>query len=232
MSSHFFISDAHLGSRIQEAEQRLAQFLYSIKNRAESLYILGDLFEFWFEYRQVVPSAGLGVVAPLAALRRAGTRVVFLRGNHDVWYKGVLKREFGFEGFYDELCEVIDGKRVFLCHGDALDKQLIPRLFRRLMRSKVDAGLYSIPHPDVGVGLARWIARRSRERGAKPTLIEAMRGFAQTKIEQGFDVVIMGHSHIPEILEFDKGVYLNTGDWIKNFTFGLIENGRVNLKWF
>ena len=232
MSRHFFISDAHLGSRTQGAARRLAEFLDGIRNRADSIYILGDLFEFWFEYYRVVPGAGLGILAQLAELRRAGTRVVFLRGNHDVWYKGVLKREFGFEGFYDELSELVDGKRVFLLHGDALDRQLVPRLFWSLMRSRVNASLFSILHPDIGIGLARWIARRSRERGAKPVLVAAMRDFARSRIKEGFDIVIMGHSHIPEILELNNGVYLNIGDWLKNFTYGLIENGRVSLERF
>ena len=232
MSRHFFISDAHLGSRQPLAEKRLVDFLLSIRGRADGLYILGDLFEFWFEYYRVVPGAGLGILAQLAELRRRGTRVVFLRGNHDVWYQGVLKREFGFEGFYDELSEVVDGKRVFLLHGDVLDRQLVPRWFRSLMRSRVNATLFSILHPDIGIGLARWIARKSREKGAKPELVERMRDFARSKIKEGFDIVIMGHSHIPEILELNNGVYLNIGDWLKNFTYGLIENSRVSLERF
>lgn len=232
MSGHFFISDAHLGSRAPEAEKRLADFLVSIKGRAGSLYILGDLFEFWFGYKRVMPRAGLGILSKVAELKRNGTRVILFKGNHDVWFDEALKKEFGFEGFYDELETEIDGKRVFLIHGDALDKELIPRFFRSLMKSRLNARLFSLLHPDIGIGLARWIARKSREKGAKRSLVEGMRGFAKDKIRQGFDVVIIGHSHIPERLEFEKGVYLNIGDWVKSFTYGLIDNGRVSLERF
>ncbi|MEO0071602.1 MAG: UDP-2,3-diacylglucosamine diphosphatase [candidate division WOR-3 bacterium] len=232
MSGYFFISDAHLGSRTPAAERRLADFLSSIKGRASSLYILGDLFEFWFSYRRVVPSAGLGVLSQIAELRRNGTKVVLFKGNHDVWFDGRLKEELGFEGFYDELEIEIDGKRIFLMHGDVLDKGFVPKVFRSLMRNRFNARLFSLLHPDVGVGLARWIARKSREKGAKPSLVEAMRSFAKEKIDAGYDFVIMGHSHIPERVEFERGVYLNIGDWVKSFTYGLVENGRVSLERF
>ncbi|MEO0067709.1 MAG: UDP-2,3-diacylglucosamine diphosphatase [candidate division WOR-3 bacterium] len=232
MSGHFFISDAHLGSRTPAAERRLADFLSSIKGRASSLYILGDLFEFWFSYKRVMPSAGLGILSQIAELRRNGTRVILFKGNHDVWLDERLKQELGFEGFYDELETEIDGKRVFLMHGDALDKEFLPRVFRSLMRSRLNARLFSLLHPDIGIGLARWIARKSREKGAKPSLVLGMQGFAKDKISQGFDFVIMGHSHIPERLEFEGGIYLNIGDWVKSFTYGLLDNGRLSLERF
>ncbi len=211
------------------AEKRLGEFLFSIRGRADSLYILGDLFEFWFEYHRVVPFAGMGVLAQLAELQRLGTRVVFLRGNHDVWYQGVLKREFGFDGFYDELRVVIDGKRVFMMHGDALDRNFVPKVFRFLMRNRLNSRLFSLLHPDIGIGMARWIARRSREM-VRPMLADDMRNFARQRIEEGFDLVVMGHSHLPELVQFGEGFYLNTGDWLGNFTYGVLEDGKVSLE--
>jgi len=230
LSRHFFISDAHLGSRQPLAEKRLADFLLSIRGRADGLYILGDLFEFWFEYRRVIPKCGLRVLSILAELRSSGTRVVLFKGNHDVWYRGFLQQELGLDGFYDELVEIIDGKRVFMMHGDALDRNLAPRVFRFLMRNRVNGLLFSALHPDIGIGMARWIARKSREQGVKPELVARMRDFAEQKLRSGFDVVVMGHSHIPERCEFGNGVYLNTGDWVRSFSYGCIDGGQVKLE--
>lgn len=230
MSGHFFISDVHLGSRQPEAERRLTDFLVSLKGRAAALYILGDLFEFWFEYQRVIPKSGLKVLALLAELRSSGMRVFLLRGNHDIWFRGFLQQELGLEGFQDEMSIEIDGRRVFLTHGDALDRGLIPRVFRLLMRSRINGALFSLLHPDLGIGLARYIARRSREQGAKPALLSALREFAQYKIAHGYQVVIMGHSHVPERVEYPGGIYLNVGDWLRNFTYGLLENGAVRLE--
>ncbi|MGC8797534.1 MAG: UDP-2,3-diacylglucosamine diphosphatase [candidate division WOR-3 bacterium] len=227
---YFFISDAHLGSRQAAAECRLADFLKSLQGRAAGLYILGDLFEFWFEYRRVIPKAGLKIIGLLSALRSSGTAVVLLKGNHDVWFRGVLEQELGLGGFYDELSVELEGRRVFMTHGDGLDKSLVPRVFRGLMRNRINGALFSLVHPDIGVGAARWIARKSREQGAKPALVKAMRQFAQSKLAAGYDVVIMGHSHIPERVEFEKGVYLNLGDWVQNFTYGVIAEGAVRLE--
>ncbi len=230
MSGHFFISDVHLGSRQADAERRLIDFLASLRGRAAALYILGDLFEFWFEYQRVIPMSGLRVLALLTELRSSGTRVFLLRGNHDVWFRGFLQQELGLEGFPDEMSIEVEGCRVFVAHGDALDRNFIPRVFRRLMRSRINGALFSLLHPDIGIGVARYIARRSRAQGAKPELVTALREFARCKIADGYQVVIMGHSHIPERVEFPGGVYLNVGDWLRNFTYGLLENGTVRLE--
>ncbi|MEO0079899.1 MAG: UDP-2,3-diacylglucosamine diphosphatase [candidate division WOR-3 bacterium] len=233
MSARYFISDAHIGAGFSGAEQRLNRFLEAIQGRADGLYILGDLFEFWFEYQRVVPRHGLRILGRLADLHQSGTKVVFLRGNHDYWLGYFLKREFGMIVAGDELAETVDGHRVYLTHGDGIDRGVVARLFRRLVRSRLNSSLYSLLHPDIGIGLARWVAGRSRELGAKLYLQEAMARFAERKIiKEGFEIVIMGHSHLPEERIFGNGRYLNIGDWVKNFTYGLIQDGRVSLERF
>lgn len=230
MDSYFFISDAHLGSHQPETERRLTDFLLSLKGRAKGLYILGDLFEFWFEYQRVIPKSGLKVLAVLNELHSAGTRVVFLKGNHDVWFRGVLSQELGIEGFYDHLTEEIEGKRVFMTHGDLLDRNCIPKFFRGLMRNRLNGMLFSLLHPDIGIGIARYIARKSREQKAKPDVVKVMRGFARRRIAEGCEVVVMGHSHIPERIEFGRGVYINVGDWLNHFTYCRLAEGKVFLE--
>ena len=180
MSAHYFVSDAHIGGGNPDAEQRLFRFLESIRGKAESLYILGDLFEFWFEYGRAIPKPGFRALAELAELRRTGTRIGYLKGNHDFWFKDFWRRELGAEAA-DEMEVKLDGKRVFLAHGDRLDRAFVPQFFRILMRSRLNGWLYSLLHPDIGIGLANSVARMSRAEGAKPSLVEDMATFVRTR---------------------------------------------------
>lgn len=231
MSAHYFVSDAHIGARPGQSEARLLSFLETIRGRADSLYLLGDLFEFWFEYRHAIPKQGFRLLSVLAELRRQGTTIGYLKGNHDFRFEDFLARELGAEAA-DELDVMIDGRRVYLAHGDALDCGFVPRLFRGLARSRVNCALYSLLHPDLGIGLAHRVALLSRDLGAKPYLQEAMARFAFGKLTTGFDIVIMGHSHVPETRQLGQGVYVNIGDWVQNFTYGRIEDGSVTLERF
>jgi UDP-2,3-diacylglucosamine hydrolase len=231
LSAHYFVSDAHIGGGSPDAEQRLFRFLESIRGKAESLYILGDLFEFWFEYGQAIPKQGFRALAELAELRRTGTGIGYLKGNHDFWFKDFWRRELGAEAT-DELDVVLDGKRVFLAHGDMLDRAAVPQVFRVLMRSRLNGWLYSLLHPDLGIGLAQAVARASRVRSTRPGLVEDMARSAGGKLESGFDIVIMGHSHVPEVRQLGNGVYLNVGDWLTHFTYGVIRDGVPSLEVF
>lgn len=231
MSAHYFVSDAHIGGSSPEAEERLFRFLESLRGKAESLYILGDLFEFWFEYGRAIPKPGFRALAELAELRRTGTRIGYLKGNHDFWFKDFWLRELGAVAA-DELDVTLDGKRVFLAHGDTLDRAIVPRVFRILMRSRLDGWLYSLLHPDIGIGLALAVARFSRVKGVKPSLLEDMARYAGGKLASGFDIVIMGHSHLPEFKQLGNGVYLNVGDWMTHFTYGVIRDGVPSLEVF
>ncbi|MEO0077432.1 MAG: UDP-2,3-diacylglucosamine diphosphatase [candidate division WOR-3 bacterium] len=231
MSAHYFVSDAHIGAQPGRSEARLLSFLKTIRNEAESVYLLGDLFEFWLEYRHAVPRHGFSLLSVLAEMHRQGTSISYLKGNHDFGLGEFLSRELGAV-VADELDLTIDGRRVYLAHGDALDHGLVPRLFRGLMRSRVNRALYSLLHPDLGISLAHRIALASRDLGAKPYLQEAMARFAQDKLARGFDIVILGHSHLPEIRRLGSGVYVNIGDWVQSFTYGRIMGGNVSLERF
>lgn len=236
MSGHYFVSDVHLGIGDVSAERRFGEFLLSIKGKSAGLYILGDLFEFWFEYRRVVPKVGFDVLARLRELAETGTKIFLFRGNHDIWFRGWLETGLKVEGVFDELETVIDGLRAYLAHGDSLDQALVPRFFRFLMRSSVNGALFSLLHPDIGFSVAQRLAAKSRqgmlESGAAVAVQAALAAFAEKKIAKGCDVVMMGHSHIPEIRIFGSGTYINTGDWLKNFTYGLIKDGKATLERF
>jgi UDP-2,3-diacylglucosamine hydrolase len=231
LSAHYFVSDAHIGGSRAGADERLYRFLHSLRGRADSLYIVGDLFEFWFEYNRAIPKHGFHVLAQLEELSEEGTRLTYLRGNHDFWFKDFLKRELKAETA-DELDVTIDGKRVYVSHGDALDRGFVPKLFRGLVRSQLNGMLYSLLHPDIGIALAQRVALASRDVGARAYLSDDMARFAEKKLGQGFDIVIMGHSHAPETRLFNKGVYINIGDWLRHFTYGVIRDGIPALEQF
>jgi UDP-2,3-diacylglucosamine hydrolase len=232
LSAHYFVSDAHLGAAPPAAEARLARFLAGLEGRADSLWILGDLFDFWFEYDRVIPRHGFRVLTALARLRATGTRVNYLAGNHDLRFTDFFGRELGIETGGGGDVELA-GRRVLVGHGDELDRRLVSRFFRRLMKSRLNNALYRLIHPDIGIALAGWIARRSRDRGPDERLAAAMREWARARLAEGRDLVILGHVHRPELVEFPGGgSYLNTGDWIESFSYGILRDGRPALERF
>ncbi|UCG42488.1 MAG: UDP-2,3-diacylglucosamine diphosphatase [candidate division WOR-3 bacterium] len=231
MSAHYFVSDAHLGASPPGTEERLLAFLRSIRGKADSLYILGDLFDFWFEYGSAIPKHGFRVLTELAKLADAGTRVVYLSGNHDLRLRDFFSRELGIETAA-ELEETIDGVRVWMKHGEETDRRWLSVFFRRLMRSRLNNFLYSFIHPDAGIRFANWVATRSRARGLDPGLKQKMRESAQEKLCSGADVAVMAHVHEPELLRTGSGVYVNTGDWLRHFSYAVIRDGEVMLEYF
>ncbi len=231
MSAHYFVSDAHLGAAPAGAEKKLVAFLRSIRGQADSLYILGDLFDFWFEYGRAIPKHGFRVLAGLARLRETGTRIVYIAGNHDIRFTDFFRRELDIETA-PALVETIDGLRVFMRHGDEVDRRPVSLLFRRLMKSRLNNFLYSFVHPDIGIGFAAWVARRSRARGHDESLRTAMHEYARHRLADGHDVVMLGHVHYPELRKFPEGVYLNTGDWLDSFSYGVIRDGTVALEFY
>ncbi len=231
MSAHYFVSDAHLGASPPGTEERLLAFLRSIRGKADSLYILGDLFDFWFEYGSAIPKTGFRVLTELAKLGDAGTRIVYLSGNHDLRFRDFFSRELGIETAL-ELEETIDGMRVWMKHGEEIDRRWLSVLFRRLMRSRLNNFLYSFIHPDVGIGFANRVAAGSRARGLDPGLRHEMRQFAEEKLRGGVDVAVMAHVHEPELLRTDCGIYVNTGDWLTHFSYAVIRDGEVKLEYF
>jgi len=202
-----------------------------VRHDGDRLIILGDLFDFWFEYGSAIPKTGFRVLLELARLRESGTRIVYLSGNHDLRFRGFFCRELGIETA-PELDETIDGKRVWMKHGEEIDRRWLSVFFRRLMRSRFNNFLYSFVHPDVGIGFANWVAARSRARGHDPGLKHEMRESAQEKLRAGADVAVMAHVHIPELRRTDCGVYVNTGDWLRHFSYAVIRDGVVTLEYF
>lgn len=238
----YFFSDVHLGLKSKEEERaketRVVNFLDSAKTDAEKIYIVGDLFDCWIEYRKVVPKGYYRLLAKLNEIVESGIEINFLSGNHDFWLNTYLKEDVGLNILYGPVVFEKDNKKFFVAHGDGLSKgDLGYKLVKKILRNRVNQFLYSLVHPDLGITIAQRSSKTSRvytEENTKGS--DAMKGFALKKIEEGFDYVIMGHFHKPQYVEINrtsgKGYYITLGDWIKNNSYGVFYNGNFELKYW
>lgn len=233
----YFFSDAHLGAESPEQEQnkerKLLSFLDEVKKNGEKLYILGDLFEFWFEYKNSMPKDYFKILGKLREITDAGVQINYVVGNHDFWLGNFFEKHIGIKVFKNDLSINHQGKSIFLIHGDGLAKKdLGYRILKKILRNPVCIWLYRLIPPDIGIPLAKLVAKKSRQltTSRKNHYLEDYREFAQEKIKQGYDAVIMGHTHHPEVVNFEKGIYINLGDWFENFSYAVLGEKGFELK--
>ena len=215
MGKTFFISDCHLGAGSyadpQAVEHRAVAFLRSIRGEAESLYLLGDILDYWYEYRNCVPQGFVRFFGALAELADNGVKIYWYVGNHDVWLYDYLRREIGLSvvdqakgGDFIRL----DGTEFFVGHGDGVGKQgLFMRTARPVFRSRISRTLYGAIHPRWTIGFARWWSRRSRAAGSVPEKQEAYNRHAEeiltdfgssiSKAHPELRYIVLGHHHHP-----------------------------------
>jgi UDP-2,3-diacylglucosamine hydrolase len=233
----FFFSDVHLGlgSRQKEKakENGLLAFLDEIRPDTEELFIVGDLFDFWFDYATVIPRGYHRTLAALQAFTDAGKPVHYLIGNHDCWMKDFFETEIGVVLHRDPFEMAVQGRRIFIHHGDGLaENDTGYRLIRPVLRNPLAIWAYRWLHPDIGVRLARGTSRSSREYTANKHYGEesGMLREAERLIAGGVQVVVMGHHHKPARVDTGGGVYLNLGDWITYNSYARMDNGVIALK--
>lgn len=241
----YFLSDLHLGAPYfqdsHEAEKRVVAFLDSIKNDADAIYLLGDVLDYWYEYRYVVPRGFVRFFGKLAELSDSGIKITWLIGNHDIWIFDYLPNELGIRVVDGTLTEKIHGKTVFMNHGDGVGK--LPagfRFIRSVFRNKICQRAFSAIHPRWTVPFAYNWSRHSRKtgegRGVPDTkLLAGLRNFAKEyhmdHPEVGF--FMFGHVHVLSREEIDDGCEIIVlGEWIRTFSYAVLdENGLKLLKW-
>ncbi len=235
----YFVSDAHLGSDDPGHEQvkrnKLFRLFDMVAEDGDILYILGDLFDFWFEYRNAIPKQHLRVVFRIAGLIEKGIPVHYITGNHDFWLGDFLATETGVIIHRDSLDTVEQGLRLFLTHGDGLSpSDWKYRAFVRFpLRNRMAIALYRLLPVDWGIPLAKKVSSRSRSYTADrdPKFLADYEAYAQRKLSAGFDAVIIGHTHQPQLERYDDGIYLNTGDFINHFSYGKLSGGELTLEY-
>ncbi len=237
MAKAYFISDAHLGSGTKDAERaketRLIDFLRSIGDDARYLFIVGDLFDAWFEYRTVVPKGYHRLFNAIEELKQRGVEIHYLVGNHDFWQRDFFTTELGVIQHRDPTWIQIDGKKIYIHHGDGVTPHDTGyRILKKILRNKFTIWLYTWIHPDIGIPIARGSSKKSRTYTSAKNYGESdgMLAFAKNKIDEGFDIVVMGHRHEPVCEVIDHGIYINLGDWITHNTFAEFEHGEIMLK--
>ncbi|MGD0338766.1 MAG: UDP-2,3-diacylglucosamine diphosphatase [Bacteroidota bacterium] len=240
MALTYFISDVHLGFESkthpenEEAKmERLLGFLEHVRTTGERLIIAGDLFDFWFEYRHVVPRGYHRLYTKLEQLTSRGIEVRFLAGNHDFWIGKFFPKVLGVQIEKKPFELGIAGRRFYIAHGDGFAKNDTGYLIlRRILRNKLSVALFSMIHPTMAFGIARMVSKKSRDYTGTKNYGEedGMKEFAERMLNEGFDYVIMGHRHIPLYHIMEKGVYVNLGDWMVHNSYAVFDETELHLK--
>ena len=227
------ISDVHLGHASAEVERTLLGYLRSLPGRAGSLLINGDLFEFWFEWRTVVPRSGVRALAALMDLRDAGVPVTMIAGNHDCWGGDVL-RDAGVDFQIGPWEGALGGWRARVEHGDGLRKKEDRgyRALRRVLRNPVAIRAYRLLHPDLATRLAMGSSQTSRSYQPRDEG-RGLRAVAATTLASRpeLELLVYGHSHVAALERMAGGsVYANAGSWLDAPTYLVVTPERIALR--
>jgi UDP-2,3-diacylglucosamine hydrolase len=228
------MSDAHLGAAPSERERSLTAFLEYARRNAGSVVINGDLFDFWFEWRTVMPRGHVRVLGALAALADAGTPLVMIAGNHDAWGGDVLTGEIGAQLVHGDWNGTLGGWRAHISHGDGLrvreDRRY--RAFKRVMRHPLAIRAFGALHPDLATRVASGTSNRSRSHGASDGGA-GLRAVAHEYLaaHRETELVVFGHSHVATLERVaGAGVYANPGAWVNRPAYLVIAPERVELR--
>jgi UDP-2,3-diacylglucosamine hydrolase len=239
-------SDVHLNVARDGREQMdvFVSFLRSIDaSEVDRIVILGDLFDFWFEYRHVIFSGYFDVLCALAELRDAGVEFHFVCGNHDFWAGRFLMDRLDFTIYREPGMLEFGDKRVLFVHGDGLNpKDYGYRFYKRIARAKPVIRLFSLIHPDWAMAIAQGVSRTSRHAFQARDLsqgpeVKPLQAFAAAALAEGrADVVMCGHSHYPVVEEHPTpkgmGLYINTGDWLYHRSYVEWDGSRFHLRYY
>ncbi len=231
-TSVYFVSDIHLGAGSVETDRKredtLVKFLET-PQEGSAVVIVGDLFDYWFEYRQVYQRGFFRTLTALYNCSQRGVDIHYLIGNHDFFHRDFFQKELSVNLIEDFLILKSSGKKIFTAHGDGYVKNDNGyRVLKAVLRNKAVQFLYGLIHPDLGLWIARGTSKGSRHyTGVKDYgKVDGLVAIAQEKIDEGFDFVIFGHSHKRKFENHRSGAYINLGSWFQQPCYGLLdENG-------
>lgn len=241
----YFASDQHLGAPNYEhsltREKHFVKWLDTVKTDAQEIFLLGDLFDFWFEYKTAVPRGYVRILGKLAELTDSGIPITFFTGNHDMWMFDYFPKELGVTLHKDPIEYEVNGKRFFIGHGDGLGPgDHGYKFIKKVFRNPLCQWLFARLHPNFGIGLANYFSSKSRIANAdsdKKFLGEEnewLAIFAKEQLEkQHFDYFVFGHRHLPLDLKVgENSRYINLGEWVTDFTYGVFDGQNFELKEF
>ncbi|MFD0963251.1 UDP-2,3-diacylglucosamine diphosphatase [Pseudofulvibacter geojedonensis] len=239
----YFSSDNHLGAPTPEAsfprEKKFVAWLNEIKEDAGAIFLLGDLFDFWFEYKTVVPKGFVRVLGKLAEISDSGIPIYFFVGNHDLWMNDYFQKELNIPVYHKPQEFTINNKSFLIGHGDGLgpgDKGY--KRMKKVFTNPFSKWLYRWLHPDLGVKLAQYMSVKNKlisgDEDAK-FLGEENEWLVQyckrKQNQKHYDYFVFGHRHLPMTIDIaESSQYINLGDWIQYYTYGVFENNTLELK--
>lgn len=238
----YFASDFHLGApnhqQSIQREKKIVRWLNIIEEEAKALYLLGDIFDFWFEYKKVVPRGFTRLLGKLAQMADNGIEIYFFTGNHDLWTSDYLENEIGLTVYHTPQKIEYKGKTFFLGHGDGLgpsDKGF--KVLKKIFTNRFCQSLFACIHPNIGVKLAHYWSKKSRDPSGTPFLgkdNEWLILYAKEKLkEDHIDYFIFGHRHLPLDIQLNStSRYINLGDWMSHYSFAVFDNDELQLKYF
>jgi UDP-2,3-diacylglucosamine hydrolase len=233
----YFLADAHLGAASLEEEaareRRLHAFFEHLPDRAATLFIVGDLFDFWFEYRTAIPRRHFRTLAALERLRDAGVEIHYLAGNHDFWLGHFFSDALGIRTHDGPLAVALQGRRVWLHHGDGLiGGDLGYKFLKGVLRNRACIALYGLLHPDLGIPLAHAVSHFSRTaREDRPPVGDRLwNEIAERRFAEGHDLVMVGHFHQTYERRERGREFFVLGDWISRFTYVVLEDGAARME--
>ncbi len=241
----YFTSDWHLGFPGYETslrrEKKIVEWLNRIEKNTYALFLVGDIFDFWFDYKHAVPGNFTRVLGKLAQMADKGIRIYYFFGNHDMWHQDYLKKEIGLHIIPDTASVQVNMHKIFVAHGDGLGPGDISyKILKKIFRNPVSQFLFRWLHPDLGIPLARFFSKTSRNH--TPEDITRFLGeenehlivFSKKILEkEHYDYFVFGHRHhmVKHRLN-DRSVYLNIGDWLKHFSYAVFNGDKMELKIF
>jgi UDP-2,3-diacylglucosamine hydrolase len=244
MKHTYFISDVHLGfpneSESRLREKLLLQWFDAVQDNAEAFYIVGDLFDFWFEYKKAIPKGFTRILGRLAQLVDNNIPVYIFTGNHDLWMFGYFEEELGIPVYHNPIQREIQGKQFYIGHGDGLGPgDHGYKFLKKIFRNKINQKLFKWLHPDIGISLAHYWSQSSRFASG---VMEEYKGDAnewlliyakEQEALKHHDFYIFGHRHLPlDITINEKSRYINLGDWLTYNSYAVFDGNILQLKSF
>lgn len=237
----YFASDFHLGTpsmaESHKREKQIVQWLNEIEKDAKAIYLVGDIFDFWFEYNKVVPKGFVRLLGKIANLTDNGTPVHLFVGNHDLWMRDYLETEIGVSIHHENIIIQQGDKKILIGHGDGLgDGDYLYKILKKIFTSKICQWVFARFHPNFAFTLAHTWSKSSRKNGDEAKFSskekEILFGYCQEQQKVNpVDYYVFGHRHLPLELKINnKATYINLGEWISQKTYGVLEKGMLKLE--
>jgi UDP-2,3-diacylglucosamine hydrolase len=239
----YFLSDFHLGAPDFAAslnrEKKIVTFLEKARKDAQQIIIAGDIFDFWYEYKTVVPKHFVRLLGKLAEITDSGIPILLFAGNHDMWMRDYFQIELNIPVYFEPKAFEWNNKKFYVGHGDGLGPgDHGYKFMKKIFRNKFCQWLFGQLHPTLGMGIANYFSRKSRQKTGSSDAVflgddkEWLMIYSREILaKEHYDYFVFGHRHLPLMIELnDNSEYINLGDWIRQFTYAVFDGNTVELK--